>query len=152
MCPTNSVPTVVPEASPYPICEHIKITGERCGSPALRGETLCYYHGAVRKRVPKNNLFAMLWNPHVERTEKYEFEMPYPEDPESLQIAFSQFIHAVSQDLLKYEHAKLLLSALHGAAANLRLMAEFAAQRQSAAAKKPAVTAPSSPQNAEQTA
>lgn len=37
-----------------PICEHIKDDGARCGSPALRGQTLCYYHDRDyrRHRIP----------------------------------------------------------------------------------------------------
>src|SRR5438477_8983776 len=26
------------------VCTHIKVTGVRCGSPALRGELFCYFH------------------------------------------------------------------------------------------------------------
>jgi len=117
------------ENSLIPICQHVKITGERCGSPTVRDENYCYYHRAVLKPVPRNNLHLILWNPHVERSERYEYEMPYPEDPESLQIAFSQFIHVVSQEGMKVERAKLVLSALHGAAANLRAMEKSAIER-----------------------
>jgi hypothetical protein len=28
----------------FPTCRHIKPNGVRCGSPALRGKPLCYYH------------------------------------------------------------------------------------------------------------
>src|SRR5438105_3127279 len=30
-----------------PRCEHIHLTGMRCGSPALRGKSHCYYHTEV---------------------------------------------------------------------------------------------------------
>jgi hypothetical protein len=149
---TSSNPVVAPQTSQYLTCEHVKISGERCGSPAVRGAKLCYYHNTVRNHVPKNNMFAKLWNPRVERTETFAFDMPYPEDPESLQIAFAQFIHLVSQDLINDRRARLLLSALHGAAANLRLMADIDAQRQSAATKKPAAIASPEPQQIEQSA
>ncbi len=152
MSPDSNLTVAAAETSHYPLCEHIKMSGERCGSPAVRGENLCYFHGAVRKHVPKNNMFAPLWNPHVERTERFQFEMPYPEDPDSLQIAFAQFIHVVSQDLIAEWRARLLLSALHGAATNLRLMAEFDAQRQSAATKKPSAPAASEPRDIERRA
>ncbi len=130
------------EKSLYPICQHVKITGERCGSPAVRDEDYCYYHRAVRKRVPRNNLHLILWNPQAEKSERYEYEMPYPEDPESLQIAFSQFIHVVSQEEMKVERATLVLSALHGAAANMRAMEKSAMEREriSRAPKKPAAS------------
>jgi len=108
----------------------VKITGERCGSPAVRDEDYCYYHRAVRKRVPRNNLHLILWNPQADKSERFEYEMPYPEDPESLQIAFSQFIHVVSQEEMKVERARLVLSALHGAAANMRAMEKSAMERE----------------------
>jgi hypothetical protein len=40
------------------VCEHIKDNGIRCGSPALRGHALCYFHHrqltgrAIRKHHP----------------------------------------------------------------------------------------------------
>jgi hypothetical protein len=33
--------------SPYPICDHIKDNGERCGSPARRGQKLSHFHGRI---------------------------------------------------------------------------------------------------------
>ena len=35
---------------PYPICSHRKDDGAPCGSPALRGKKLCYYHQRDHKR------------------------------------------------------------------------------------------------------
>jgi hypothetical protein len=32
-------------------CTHIKVTGQQCGSPALRGEFFCYFHTRVIKGV-----------------------------------------------------------------------------------------------------
>jgi len=32
-------------------CTHIKVTGQRCGSPALRREFFCYFHTRVIKGV-----------------------------------------------------------------------------------------------------
>jgi hypothetical protein len=32
-------------------CTHIKVTGHRCGSPALRGEHFCYFHARMIKGV-----------------------------------------------------------------------------------------------------
>ena len=34
----------MPESTPYPTCAHIREDGSLCGSPALRGNRLCYYH------------------------------------------------------------------------------------------------------------
>jgi hypothetical protein len=36
----------------FPTCRHIKPDGVRCGSPALRGKSLCYFHNRP-PRKPK---------------------------------------------------------------------------------------------------
>jgi hypothetical protein len=38
------------------VCTHIKVTGVRCGSPALRGEQFCYFHQRMIRgvQVPPN--------------------------------------------------------------------------------------------------
>ena len=35
-----------------PRCEHIHLTGMRCGSPALRGKSHCFYHTEVCRERP----------------------------------------------------------------------------------------------------
>ena len=54
-----------------PQCNHIKRDGARCGSPALRGKALCYFHSRApkprKKRVvpevpdPGNPLAVLNW-------------------------------------------------------------------------------------------
>ncbi|MFZ0914513.1 MAG: hypothetical protein WBQ76_11950 [Candidatus Korobacteraceae bacterium] len=110
------------------ICEHIRPSGTRCGMLALRDQKFCYYHAKLRKTVPKNNLFVFLANPgRKENDPCYAFEFPYLEDAAAVQIAFMQFIYGVSQQRLEQWRARMILSALHGAAANLRLMDASAA-------------------------
>ena len=36
---------------PFKTCTHTKTDGKPCGSPAVRNETLCYYHGAALERA-----------------------------------------------------------------------------------------------------
>lgn len=52
------------------------------------------------------------------------FELPPLEDPASIQIGFMQLIHGVAHGLMDTTRARIILSALHGAAANLRLLKE----------------------------
>jgi hypothetical protein len=138
---TVSIPQIEPtDSSLYTICEHIKPGGERCGSPALRDEKYCYYHTDVRKRIPKVNLMVTLWNPHPESDPNYRYDMPYLEDPEALQMALTQFIHVVSQERIKVDRAKLVLSALYCASLNLRLMEKGARRKATSAAKKAPAT------------
>ena len=118
-----SLPTLeATDTSLYAICEHIKPGGQRCGSPAWHDEKYCYHHTEVRKRAPKTNLFVRLFNPHPENHPDYRYELPYLEDAAAIQIGFMQLIHGVAQELIRPDRAKLILSALHGAAANLRQM------------------------------
>src|SRR5580658_3266987 len=35
------------------VCTHIKVTGVRCGSPALRGEQFCYFHQRMLRSVKR---------------------------------------------------------------------------------------------------
>ena len=36
-----------------PQCQKVKKDGVRCGSPALRGKPLCYFHGRAPRPRPK---------------------------------------------------------------------------------------------------
>ena len=36
------------------LCRHIHTSGSRCGSPALRGESFCYYHHTTRRPAPRH--------------------------------------------------------------------------------------------------
>lgn len=102
-----------------PLCQQVKPDGTRCGSPAIRNHTYCYHHTTVRKLVPKTDVFGL----HYPGTtgEPYErFELPFLESSEAVQIGFMQLIHGVSTGLVAGQRAQVILSALHGAAANLR--------------------------------
>jgi hypothetical protein len=98
---------------------------------ALRDQRFCYYHAKVRKTVPKNNLFVFLANPGRKENDPSEaFEFPYLEDAAAVQIGFMQFIYGVAQQRIEEWRARMILSALHGAAANLRLMDAATASRE----------------------
>jgi hypothetical protein len=45
------MPTPLPPHPNVRNCTHIKVTGQRCGSPALRGEFFCYFHTRFIKGV-----------------------------------------------------------------------------------------------------
>ena len=121
-----------------PLCQHVKMSGGRCGSPALAGQEYCHFHAGMHRTVPHSNLFVRLWNPGHESHPSYRYELPYLEDAESIQIGFMQVIHGVAQELLDPRRAKLILSALHGAAANLRQMNAAIAPNRAPAKKPPA--------------
>jgi hypothetical protein len=60
-------------------CTHIKITGHRCGSPALRGEYFCDFHTRMIKGLSC-------------RVDMRIFPQSLIEDPESLQYSFMELI------------------------------------------------------------
>jgi hypothetical protein len=86
-------------------CTHIKVTGVRCGSPALKGEQFCYFHqNAIRSvRRPKQSRLhpiAMI------------------EDEESIQYALMEVINALMKNTIDLKRATLILRALHIAVKN----------------------------------
>lgn len=105
-----------------PICEHIKPGGMRCGSPAMRDHSFCYYHVELRRAVPTTTLFVEQ-TPLKKNSDPYAiFNLPFLEDAAGVQIGFMQLIEGVAHERLDPKRARLILSALHGAAANLRLL------------------------------
>ena len=117
-----------------PLCQQIKPDGTRCGTPAIRDHKYCYHHTTVRKLVPKTNVYGLL-NPGGVTGEPYErYELPFLESGAAIQIGFMQLIHGVSIGLVAGQRAQVMLSALHGAAANLREMNKAAARAKAAQA------------------
>jgi hypothetical protein len=86
-------------------CTHIKVTGVRCGSPALRGEQFCYFHqnahrGVRRPKQSRLHPIALI------------------EDEESIQYALMEVINALMRNTIDYKRATLILRALHIAVKN----------------------------------
>ena len=91
-------------------CEHIRLTGQRCGSPALRGEKHCYFHDFTH-------------NP------RYQFHggIPLPEDATSIQIGLTRVIRNLEAEPASSKNYALMLYALQTASANLKRVREEAA-------------------------
>ena len=86
-------------------CTHIKVTGVRCNSPALRGEQFCYFHQNAHRgvrRPPQSRLhpIAMI------------------EDEESIQYALMEVINALMRNTIDVKRASLIIRALHIAVKN----------------------------------
>ena len=65
-------------------CQHRKQDGTRCGSPAMKGKRLCYFHEQSRKLHPNRTGPARIFR-----------DFPVLEDPRSVQIALYQVIQAL---------------------------------------------------------
>jgi len=89
------------------VCTHIKVTGVRCGSPALRGEQFCYFHQRMVRGVrtpPQARLHPIA----------------LIEDEESIQAALMEVINALARNAIDLKRAALILRALHIAVKNAR--------------------------------
>jgi len=109
-------------------CTHIKVTGVRCGGPALRGEQFCYFHQRMHRGVrtpPQARLHPIA----------------LIEDEESIQTALMEVINALMRNTIDLKRAGLILRALHIAVRNAG-RAKIAAQCQSAVTEIPDYAAP----------
>jgi hypothetical protein len=119
-----------------PICEHVKISGVRCGSTALHDQKFCHYHSAVHRLVPRVCILTRLDAPASHLLPNSQFDFPHLEDTAALQIGLSQLIHAISQDMIDHRRGRLMLLALQSAAASLRYAERLAESGQKASVPK----------------
>ena len=82
-------------------CRHIKTSGTRCHSPALRDSAFCYFHAKLH-RIP--NADKGLPAPPM--------KVPLLEDAGAIQIALGQVIDAIASARIDHRTASLLLYAL----------------------------------------
>ena len=114
-----------------PLCLYLKPDGTRCGSPAMRDYHFCYHHETVRKLVPKTGVYMLTYTGKT--GEPYDpYELPYLDNNTAIQIGFMQIIHGVGSGMIEPKKARLMLSALYGASANLREMNKSAARMKAA--------------------
>jgi hypothetical protein len=89
------------------LCTHIKVTGVRCGSPALRGEQFCYFHQRMIRGVqtpPDARLHPVA----------------LIENEEAIQASLMEVINAIARNTIDLRRADLILKALHIAVKNSR--------------------------------
>jgi hypothetical protein len=131
---------------PTEFCRHIRINGERCGSPALRSETFCYYHVEQGRRhrrptprpTPRPSDLPTVLHPMTlqdgsQRGPQYDpqlaapaeplqLDLPPLEDRHSIQLALSMLINALAQDRIEPKRAALILYGLQVASSNARTL------------------------------
>jgi hypothetical protein len=105
------------------ICEHVKASGFRCGSPAAKGERLCYFHKGLGQALP---IRSVLFDPCLDQKRNSEgpriMMMPLLEDAASIQMAYMQVLGAILYNEVDPRKGRALLSAIHGAARNLKVV------------------------------
>jgi len=86
-------------------CTHIKVTGQRCGSPALRGEFFCYFHTRLIKGVQQ-------------RVDMQLHPIALLEDHEAIQLSIMHVVDGLWKGTLEPTRARLIIQALRIAARN----------------------------------
>jgi hypothetical protein len=90
-------------------CQHLKVDGKRCGSPAMKGKRMCYFHEQSRKlyrnRVGPAPILA---------------GFPIIEDARSVQIALNQVMQALVHRAIDHRSAAQILFGLQMSAEQVR--------------------------------
>jgi hypothetical protein len=82
-------------------CQHIKVDGIRCGSPAVTGEPHCYWHRNLSRRADK-------------------LSVPALEDANAIQVAINRIFHSLVEGRTDTRTGCAMLYALQLARDNMR--------------------------------
>ena len=94
-----------------PRCQHIKMNGTQCGSPALHRRRQCFFHERIRRERAKIA---------KDMSTQRRFDLPLLEDANSIQVALMKTIQMLGSGRLDHRTAGLMLYALQTASVNLR--------------------------------
>ena len=83
-----------------PRCQHVRLSGKACGSPAVSGQQYCHFHGLAKADLC--------------------FELPVIEDSRSFQIAVMRLCQQIARGAIEPVNAKIMLQALELALDNIR--------------------------------
>src|SRR5271155_2390687 len=92
-------------------CQHVKVNGTQCGSPALRRRRLCFFH--VRCQEQRARIMGSQFG-------QARFVVPLLEDANSVQMALMQVMQLLGTGQMEHRTAGLMLYALQTASCNLR--------------------------------
>ena len=93
-------------------CQHVKVNGVQCGSPALKNRKLCHVH--QRWQPGRIQL-----NANQARRSRYSLDLPILEDANSIQVALMQGMRLLLTNQVDHRTAALLFYALQTASSNL---------------------------------
>ncbi|MFZ0770473.1 MAG: hypothetical protein WCA49_05755 [Candidatus Sulfotelmatobacter sp.] len=94
-----------------PRCQHVKVNGTQCGSPALRRRRRCYFHEGAR--IEREKFVA-------DQFAQRRFVLPLLEDANGVQLALMQVLQLLGSGRMDHKTAGLMLYGLQTASANLR--------------------------------
>jgi hypothetical protein len=95
------------------LCQHLKVNGVQCGSPALKNRKLCHFH----QRWQQGRIQL---NANRSRRSRYSLDLPILEDANSIQVALMQGMRLLLTNQVDHKTAALLFYALQTASTNLR--------------------------------
>ena len=98
-------------------CQHIKVNGTQCGSPALRRNRFCYFHKLHHEEIVELNVDRL--KDARARLRKVAVTLPVLEDANSIQVSLMQIMRLIITGQIDGKTAGLLLYALQIASANL---------------------------------
>ena len=113
---TPITPTQIDPKRRY-LCRHIFTEGHRCGSPALRGQSLCYNHNRSRREAGISGKSGT-------------FPMPRVDDRASIQLALFEVLSRLAGGDIEYKRGSILLYGLQIASSNLPRHAKIDAEQQ----------------------
>src|SRR6266478_1753622 len=93
-------------------CQHVKVNGVQCGSPALKNRKLCHFH----QRWQQGRIQL---NANRSRRSRYSLDLPILEDANSIQVALMQGMRLLLTNQVDHRTAALLFYALQTASSNL---------------------------------
>ena len=96
-----------------PRCQHVKVNGTQCGSPALHRRRHCYFHDHM---LDGKNRFAN----RQEAKPRAIYSMCLLEDANAVQLAVMQVLQLLGSGQMDTKTAGLMLYGLQIASANLR--------------------------------
>jgi hypothetical protein len=96
-----------------PRCQHLKVNGTQCGSPALKRNRFCFFHRRFQEERIKLNCDRVRHN-HA------SLYLPVLEDANSIQVSLMQIMRLLASRQIDSKTASLLLYALQTASVNLR--------------------------------
>ncbi len=98
----------MPLARTFRACRHLFTGGHQCGSPALRGEELCFYHHSTRRPLKTQVLHG-----------RTSAALPEPLDLHAVQRGLAELLRLTAAELIALPLAALLHRQLSSASQNL---------------------------------
>jgi hypothetical protein len=100
-------------------CQHLKVNGTQCGSPALRNERFCFFHQEQKQNHPAIDPNSKSKVDRKSNRRAVQMILPVLEDANSIQVALMQVMRLLISAQIDHRTAGLLLYALQTASVNL---------------------------------